>query len=157
MDKQKATRINTPPVYNLQHLDADVLREIIAKLEKMRADSEQVINNHLHSEFPENVGKEVGDALDHASEERDREMNLIMHQRHLRRLQHIEEAFDRMAQGTYGLCEGTDEVINPRRLLLMPLTLYSLEFQQQQERLMGRSFYEEQLEGVQDLEEQDSK
>ncbi len=66
-----------------------------------------------------------------------------MHQRHLRRLQQIDEAFERIEDGTYGLCEGTDEPINPKRLLIMPLARYSLEYQQQQEKMLGRAGAEE--------------
>ncbi|NIP72925.1 MAG: RNA polymerase-binding protein DksA, partial [Gammaproteobacteria bacterium] len=56
---------------------------------------------------PREESSDVGDDLDQASNERDREFNLIMHQRHLRRLQQIDEAFERIEDGTYGLCEGT--------------------------------------------------
>ncbi len=157
MDKHKEIKTSVPPVYNLPHIEADILRQIIDKLEEMRSESELIINVHLQHDFkPDVVSKEVGDDIDHASEERDREMNLIMHQRHLRRLQQIEEAFERMADGSYGLCESTDEPINPRRLLLMPLTRYSLEYQQEQERLMGRSYDDEMLEGVQALDKEDN-
>ncbi|HEX9844055.1 MAG TPA: TraR/DksA C4-type zinc finger protein [bacterium] len=114
----------------------------------MRDESQAIVNQNMQSDLkPREESSDVGDDLDQASNERDREFNLIMHQRHLRRLQQIQEAFERIEEGSYGLCEGTDEPINPRRLLIMPLARYSLEYQEQQEKMMGRGaggegFYE---------------
>lgn len=126
--------------YRLEHLDKDTLVSIIAKLEEMRLESLNIVNNHMQADMrPREESLDVGDDLDQASNERFREFNLIMHQRHLRRLQQIEEAYGRMEDGYYGLCEGTDEPINPRRLLIMPLARYSIEFQEMQEKTMGRS------------------
>lgn len=124
---------------NLPHLEVKLLDQIIGKLEEMRSESSEIVNNHMRSDLqPREESSDVGDDLDQASNERDREFNLIMHQRHLRRLHQIEEAFERMEDGSYGLCEGTDEPINPRRLLIMPLARYSLEYQEQQEKMLGR-------------------
>ncbi|MEE8435454.1 MAG: TraR/DksA C4-type zinc finger protein [bacterium] len=115
------------------------MAKIIAKLEEMREESQNIVNAHMQSDLmPREESLDVGDDLDQASNERDREFNLIMHQRHLRRLHQIEEAYDRMDDGSYGLCEGTDEAINPKRLLIMPLTKYSIEYQEMQEKTLGR-------------------
>ena len=123
----------------LEHMDDRTLGKIIVKLEEMRDESQKIVDNHLHSDMqPREENLDVGDDLDKASNERDREFNLIMHQRHLRRLHQIREAFERINDGTYGLCEGTDEPINPKRLLIMPLARYTLEYQEMQEKTMGR-------------------
>lgn len=125
--------------YRLEHMDDRILAKIIAKLEEMREESQHIVNTHVQSDLmPREESLDVGDDLDQASNERDREFNLIMHQRHLRRLHQIEEAFNRMDDGSYGLCEGTDETINPKRLLIMPLTKYSIEYQELQEKTLGR-------------------
>jgi DnaK suppressor protein len=124
----------------MPHIDDETLGKIIAKLEEMRAESQAVVNQHVATDLSaKEQGTDVGDELDQAGTERDREFNLIMHQRHLRRLQQIQEAFQRIEEGTYGYCEGTDEPINPRRLVIMPLARYSLEYQEQQEKMLGRS------------------
>ena len=128
----------------LEHMDDKTLNQIIAKLDEMRQESQDIINQNLLSDMkPREESSDVGDDLDQASNERDREFNLIMHQRHLRRLQQIDEAFERIDDGSYGLCEGTDEPINPKRLLIMPLARYSLEYQEQQEKMLGRSMGDE--------------
>ena len=124
---------------HLPHIEVKILGEIIEKLEEMRRESSDIVNNHMRKDLERREdSNDVGDDLDQASNERDREFNLIMHQRHLRRLQQINDAFERIEEGSYGLCEGTDEPINPRRLLIMPLARYSLEYQEQQEKMLGR-------------------
>lgn len=128
----------------LPHIEDETLDEIVRKLEEMRRESLEVVNAHRAADRkPNRERADVGDDIDHASEDRDREFNLLMHERHLRRLQQIDEAFDKLDDGTYGLCEGTDEPINPRRLLIMPLARYSLAYQQQQEKVLGRSMEEQ--------------
>ncbi len=124
----------------MPHIDDATLAKIVAKLEEMRAESQAVVSQQVATDLStkEQVG-DVGDDLDQAVTERDREFNLIMHQRHLRRLQQVQDALQRIGEGNYGFCEGTDEPINPRRLVIMPLARYSLEYQEQQEKMLGRS------------------
>jgi len=130
--KKKASR--------LPHIDDATLDKIIAKLREMREESQAVVNSNVQADLkPRGEGTDVGDDLDQASDAREREFSLLMHERHLKRLQQIDEAFERIEEGTYGLCEGTEEPINPKRLLIMPLARYSLEYQEQQERLLGRA------------------
>jgi len=146
-DASKAVKIAEPskpvkpvPQDNVDHIDEKTMKKIIEKLYEMREESLEVVNTQMKADLVrrgETV--DVGDDMDQASNERDREFNLLIHQRHLRRLQQIDEAFDRIHDGSYGLCEGTDEPINPRRLLIMPLAKYSIEYQQQQEKMLGRN------------------
>ena len=121
---------------------------ITLKLQEMREESLRAINAGRESERkPWEDTVDVGDDLDQASSEREREFNLIMHQRHLRRLHQINEAFERIQEGTYGYCEGTEEPINPKRLMIMPLARYSLEYQEQQEKMLGRGMEDEVMMG----------
>lgn len=123
----------------LGHIDDRTLKKIVAKLEEMREESQTIVNAQMQSDLqPREESSDVGDDLDQASNERAREFDLIMHQRHLHRLQQIEGAFLRMDDGTFGLCEGTDEPIHTKRLLIMPLARFSLEYQEQQEKTLGR-------------------
>ena len=133
-------KVGKREVSKMPHIDDATLGKITAKLNEMQAESKAIINQQMQSDLnaKEEVN-DVGDDMDQAMTERDREFNLLMHQRHLRRLQQINEAFQRIEDGTYGFCEGTDEPINPRRLVIMPLARYSLEYQEQQEKTHGRS------------------
>jgi DnaK suppressor protein len=124
----------------MAHIDDATLTKILSKLEEMQSESRAVVNQHVATDLSsKEQAADVGDDLDQAVNERDREFNLIMHQRHLRRLQQIQDALVRIEDGSYGICEGTDEPINPRRLVIMPLARYSLEYQEQQEKMLGRS------------------
>jgi len=65
--------------------------------------------------------------------ERDFALNLVSDEQ--AKLAEIAEAIERMKRGTYGVCEQTHEPIPPQRLRAMPQTRYSLEGQQQLERI----------------------
>lgn len=52
---------------------------------------------------------------------------LSMHERMRNQLVEIESALGRMESGTYGLCEETEEAIEPERLLAIPWTRLSIE------------------------------
>lgn len=125
---------------SLPHLNDKVLSQIVKKLDELRVESSRVVNAQMQEDLKSREGSgDVGDDMDQASNERDREFSLIIHQRHLRRLKQVEEAFERIEDGTYGLCEGTEEPIDFKRLLIMPLARFSIEYQQQQEKMLGRS------------------
>ena len=127
----------------LPHIDDATLKKILARLQTMRGESLAFVNSQVHKDLrSRGEALDVGDDLDQASSARDHEFNLLMHERHLRRLKQIDEALERVEEGSYGICEGTEEPINPKRLLLMPLARYSLEYQQQQEKLLGRTLEE---------------
>ncbi|MCZ6627008.1 MAG: TraR/DksA family transcriptional regulator [SAR324 cluster bacterium] len=147
--RKKAAKGKKAP--RLPHVEDKTLTQIIAKMEEIREESLRVVNMHMKEDLKKREESgDVGDEVDQASSERDREFSLIIHQRHLRRLKQIEEAFERIEDGTYGLCEGTEEPIDPNRLLIMPLARFSLEYQQQQEKMLGRS-PEDSLGGSEDL------
>ena len=136
------------PTGEVAHIEPKIMAAIKAKLEEMREESLRAINAGRDTERrPWEEPADVGDDLDQASSEREREFNLIMHQRHLRRLQQINDAFERIQEGIYGYCEGTEEPINPKRLMIMPLARYSLEFQEQQEKMLGRGLEDEVMMG----------
>ena len=124
----------------LDHIDDATLDKIIKKLEEMRSESMDVVNTRRDNDrAAREEESDVGDDVDQASQDREREFNLLMHERHLRRLGQLSDAFERIKDGTYGLCEGTEEPINSKRLMIMPLARFSLEYQQEQEKMLGRT------------------
>src|SRR6266850_7920969 len=62
------------------------------------------------------------DTYDLASEERDREINFILSDREREKLQAIQEALERVEEGTYGMCEMCEGEIAQGRLEAMPFT-----------------------------------
>jgi DnaK suppressor protein len=124
----------------MAHIDDPTLAKIVTKLDEMRIESQGVVRQHVTNDLEQHKGvSDVGDDVDQAVTERDREFDLIRHQRDLRRLQQVTDAFQRLQEGSYGFCEGTEEPINPKRLLIVPLARFSLEYQEQQEKMLGRS------------------
>lgn len=63
---------------------------------------------------------------------------LSMHERLRKQLMEIEMALGRIEQGIYGVCEETEEPIEPDRLLAIPWTRLSIEGAEIRESLMKR-------------------
>lgn len=63
---------------------------------------------------------------------------LSMHERLRKQLMEIEMALGRIEKGTYGVCEETEEPIEPDRLLAIPWTRLSIEGAEMRESLRKR-------------------
>jgi DnaK suppressor protein len=75
------------------------------------------------------------DMADRASLETDHQIELRTRDRERKLINKIEEALQRIEEGTYGYCEETDEPIGLRRLIARPIATLSLEAQERHERL----------------------
>jgi DnaK suppressor protein len=73
------------------------------------------------------------DTYDVASEERDREISFILSDRDRSKLGAIEEALERLEQGTYGICESCEGEIAAERLKAMPFTRLCVQCQSERE------------------------
>jgi DnaK suppressor protein len=73
------------------------------------------------------------DTYDVASEERDREISYILNDRDREKLAAIDQALDRIEQGTYGICESCDAEIAAERLKAMPFTRLCVQCQSERE------------------------
>jgi DnaK suppressor protein len=84
--------------------------------------------------------KEEGmDTYDLASEERDREINFILTDRDRDKLQAIQEALERVANGSYGICESCEQEISQARLGALPFTRMCVNCQAEHEKEMKAS------------------
>jgi DnaK suppressor protein len=102
----------------------------------------------LHREIEAAVreGRESGkadgmDAYDLATEERDREINMILSDRERGKLQAIENAVERIDEGSYGICDSCESDIAEARLEAMPFTRLCVSCQadrEKQEKLTRR-------------------
>ena len=109
-------------------------------LKKMRttlAGQKQQILLQLDEEIRE--GKESGldegmDTYDLASEERDREIHLILSDRDRDKLQAIENALERIEEGEYGICKDCEEEIAQARLEALPFTRLCVACQEEREK-----------------------
>ena len=74
------------------------------------------------------------DDIDRASLETDKSLDLRTKDRARKLILKIDEALDRIEDGTYGYCEETGEEIGIDRLMARPIATLSLEAQERHER-----------------------
>jgi DnaK suppressor protein len=79
-------------------------------------------------------GASQSDLADMASEHFERENSLELYLYEQRLLKAIEEALDRLKEGTYGICAACAHAINSRRLLAVPNAKLCLHCQEEKER-----------------------
>ena len=82
----------------------------------------------------ESAAQDIGDILDSVSEERTRELDLILTDREKRKLAQIDDAIDRIEENTYGLCEECGIKIPKARLKVLPFAIFCVECQEKNER-----------------------
>ena len=75
------------------------------------------------------------DIADRASAETDRSLELRTRDRARKLISKIDEALERLENGSYGYCEETDEPIGLKRLEARPIATLSVEAQERHERL----------------------
>ena len=75
------------------------------------------------------------DLADRASTETDRSLELRTRDRARKLINKIDEALERIEDGTYGYCEETSEPISIRRLEARPVATLSIEAQERHERM----------------------
>ncbi len=89
---------------------------------------------------------ETGDIYDIASNERERELSLILGDRDRGKLMEIDDALDRIQNDTYGECEECGEPIAEQRLFAMPFTKVCIDCKARFERdsmILGRRVEDE--------------
>jgi len=89
--------------------------------------------NTLHSLQRDSL--QSPDIADRASAETDRAVELRTRDRERKLIQKIDEALNRIEDGSYGYCEETGEPIGVRRLEARPIATLSLEAQERHERM----------------------
>ena len=81
------------------------------------------------------TGKDDGmDTYDLATEERDREISMILTDREREKLDAIESAMERIDDGSYGMCESCESDIAEGRLEAMPFTRLCVSCQAEREK-----------------------
>ncbi len=80
-------------------------------------------------------GLNQADEIDRASMETDKSLDLRTKDRIRKLISKIDEALDRIDEGTYGYCEETGEPIGLDRLEARPVATLSIEAQERHERM----------------------
>ena len=83
------------------------------------------------------VPSNIGDLVDQAGDERDRELSLLLTGRDKEKLTAITEALEKLGEGTYGICEECGEKIGEGRIKVMPLAKLCVSCQSKLEEEMS--------------------
>ena len=117
------------------------LKKAKATLEEMREQTLRHVQQEV-SEGREQTKDDGMDTYDLASESRDREIHTILNDRDRAKLNAINEALERVEDGSYGKCEECGADIAEGRLVALPFTRLCVTCQSEQEResRMNRRF-----------------
>ncbi len=117
-----------------QELTSEQIAELRGILEERRHTIVGSIGERQSEERDVSTSRVVGDEMDEASFEGTSSMTSKLLERDVRLLQEIDRALAKLAEGNYGLCEGTGEPIGFARLRLQPWARYSVSYQEELER-----------------------
>ena len=136
------------------------MKGVREKLLETRRQVLKEISNDL-KKGREGAKDEGMDTYDLASEERDREINFILTDRERDKLQAIQEALERVDDGTYGICESCESEIAPKRIEALPFTRLCVNCQAEREKeaKASRRFEDERAYrklGVTDVDEENT-
>jgi DnaK suppressor protein len=109
------------------------MKTIKDMLVKMREELVQEIGRRTKA-TTEAGAQDIGDILDSVSEERTRELDMILTDREKRKLHQIDDAIDRIEEGTYGQCEECGVKVPKARLKVLPFAKFCVECQEKMER-----------------------
>jgi DnaK suppressor protein len=65
----------------------------------------------------------------------DEDIDYTLLNMHIERLREVEDALDRLAAGTYGVCEGCGALIKVQRLRVLPFSTYCVRCQEKREHM----------------------
>ena len=109
------------------------MKSIKEMLLKMRSDLAQEISRR--SKVTTEPGMhDIGDILDMVSEERTRELEILLTDREKRKLHQIDDALDKIEDNTYGQCEECSAKIPRARLKVLPFAKCCIDCQEKNER-----------------------
>ena len=127
--EMKGTMKPTIPEKTLKG-EQEEIRQMLLNMRK------KLLSEISQARLPETLvpSSDIGDLVDQAGDERDRELSLLLTSREKEKLQAIDEALEKLAEGTYGICEECGEKIGAGRLKVMPLAKSCVNCQQKLEK-----------------------
>lgn len=111
----------------------EFLRQASDMLQEMKRSLMKEMQGRVRGET-EGTKDDGRDTYDLASDERDREINFILNDREREKLHAIDEALQRIAEKTYGICESCEGEIQLGRLKILPFTRLCVRCQEENER-----------------------
>src|SRR3989442_15317894 len=125
------------PKMNKENKDKKVRREFLQKARETLLETKKQLLRETQDRLKdetEGVKDEGRDTYDLASDERDREINFILNDREREKLLAIDEALQRIADKTYGICESCEGEIQLGRLKVLPFTRLCVKCQEENEK-----------------------
>lgn len=115
-----------------------IQKELVEKCKKKLLTHRQDIMNGLRGSSDQLAVHISGDEGDIAKALDDQHTSLVQREKLLSQLREIDLALERIEQGTYGICEETEEEIEADRLIAIPWTRVSFEGAEIRERNQKR-------------------
>jgi DnaK suppressor protein len=115
------------------------IEEMRAILLKLKNETFEEISKSLKSGTDIPTGEPSGDIYDQASNERDRELSLLLGDREREKIRNIDEALARLEEGEYGICEDCEEEIPLGRLKAMPFARHCVKCKADLEKLQAQT------------------
>ena len=129
--------VTLPPDYKpkageefMNELQKEYFRQKLLRWRDELLNEANETRNHLQED---SLGQ--SDIADRASAETDRSLELRTRDRARKLISKIDEALERLEDGSYGYCEETDEPIGLKRLEARPIATLSVEAQERHERM----------------------
>ena len=110
-------------------------RKYYKLLLKLRDDVKHGLSKLTNENLTINVGRNKTDAVDADIESFNSEFAISLMANEQEALTEIEEAIQRIYNGTYGICELTGKPIEAKRLTAVPFARYSIEGQMEKEKI----------------------
>src|SRR5580765_7732436 len=117
--------------------DRKARKEFLKKAEETLLDTKKQLLREIQERVKtetEGSKDEGRDTYDLASDERDREINFILTDREREKTVAIDDALQRIADKTYGICESCEGEIQLGRLKILPFTRLCVRCQEENER-----------------------
>jgi len=129
----KATKPMKEPTPIIRKGEKEQIRKILLDMR------EKLLAGISESPVPEALitQTDIGDIIDQAGDERDRELSLLLSGRDKEKLHAINEALEKLKEGTYGICEECGDKIGPGRIKVMPLAQLCVACQAKLEKEMS--------------------
>ncbi|HTN42649.1 MAG TPA: TraR/DksA C4-type zinc finger protein [Nitrospiria bacterium] len=111
----------------------ETLRKIL--LQK-KGEATRILEEQIGHQFNDDLQKRIDHVLDTGDQamlDMAEELDLSLLEMRNKNLRAINDALQRLREGTYGICDGCASEIPEKRLMVMPFTLFCVECQQKQE------------------------
>lgn len=115
---------------------ADEMKKVLLKLKE---EAYEEIGKAVKSSAEKPTNEPSGDIYDQASNERDRELLLLLGDREREKVRNIDEALARLEEGEYGICEDCEEEIPLGRLKAMPFARLCVKCKTDLEKLQAQT------------------